>query len=451
MEATINPLLATTTQNQASFSIHAADLFSIDSANLKAVPKEDSFSSFLQERVEEQRQAKRQERKQLPDSGKENAAVEKERREQALKAEAEAEAKEQRNLSKELESRSTEVDPKQEQMAKERQDQGTSAAEEQAKKDSAEAEQGATEEEEKPSEEETAETVPEPLLVQEEVVVQAEQSGEAERQLHGLAAAAERVEEPTEDLELESDIVVDEALLERAARKRSSQDMGREKAPPPELKLDEQPRRPGEELDLKMAMQAARQQANAATGQIGTSTEMSGSAQGGAQAASATGNASLEAMQPTTERSNQTNQIKGMTVPPQSRQWSSELGDRILFMANQKLQAAEIRLNPPNLGLLEVKLAISGDQAQLVFQSGNANVREVLESAVPRIREMLEQNGINLADVNISDGKPQSEEGGERQRASAGGLSGLGQGVEEEVVPISAMAVDRIGLVDYYI
>jgi len=84
--------------------------------------------------------------------------------------------------------------------------------------------------------------------------------------------------------------------------------------------------------------------------------------------------------------------------------WSSEIGDRIVWMAGkqQGLQSAEIKLNPAHLGPVEVRVNISQDQASVQFVSNHAAVREALESAVPKLREMLHGQNLNLADVNVS-------------------------------------------------
>ncbi|MBT3753148.1 MAG: hypothetical protein HOE55_02260 [Thiotrichales bacterium] len=145
--------------------------------------------------------------------------------------------------------------------------------------------------------------------------------------------------------------------------------------------------------------------------------------------------------------------LKGMTVPPQqSKKWAAELGERVLVMSSKRLQSAEIRLNPPNLGILEVKLTISGDQAQLTFQSGHASVRDSLESSIPKIREMLEQQGLNLSDVNVGKRGQNSanDRGGSNGASRQQGLAG-DDSVDDEVISISEMAVGRMGLVDYYV
>ena len=264
-----------------------------------------------------------------------------------------------------------------------------------------------------------------------------------------VAGEQERVSAGETEAELQEalvdDIEIDVDLLNSREWK------GRGSAIPPELQRGNQSIYMKEEANFQLAMNALKEQRTTGSGLEAGMVERA--AAGGAEAGG--GSSLLSGMDPlnpsSTERAVQ---LKGMTVPPQSRQWATELGDRILLMANKKIQTAEIRLNPPNLGLLEVKLAISGDQAHLVFQSGNANVRDVLDSSVHRIREMLEQQGITLVDVNVGQREQQSAESddGEQGRGGGNGQSDpFGVDQEEAVMSASTMAIDRIGLVDYYI
>ncbi|MCW8956420.1 MAG: flagellar hook-length control protein FliK, partial [Gammaproteobacteria bacterium] len=94
----------------------------------------------------------------------------------------------------------------------------------------------------------------------------------------------------------------------------------------------------------------------------------------------------------------------------QSQAWSQGLTDQVSWMMRGNIQSAAIRLNPAHLGPLEVKLSIEDDVARLSFVSSHAPVREALDAAMPRLREMLEQQGINLADVDISQHSEQGQQ-----------------------------------------
>ena len=83
-------------------------------------------------------------------------------------------------------------------------------------------------------------------------------------------------------------------------------------------------------------------------------------------------------------------------------EWGQGMGKQILWMVNQNLGRAEIRLNPANLGPMEVRIDLDNDQVSVAFTSRHAEVREAVEQALPRLREMLEEKGLSLADTDIS-------------------------------------------------
>lgn len=91
-----------------------------------------------------------------------------------------------------------------------------------------------------------------------------------------------------------------------------------------------------------------------------------------------------------------------LATPFRQPGWDQALSERVLWAAGQKLQSAEIRLNPPNLGPIEVRVQMQQDQAQVSFTAQHAVVREALEASMPRLREMLNANGFNLVDVDVS-------------------------------------------------
>jgi len=97
--------------------------------------------------------------------------------------------------------------------------------------------------------------------------------------------------------------------------------------------------------------------------------------------------------------------------------WSEEVGNRIAWMAGQGRSQAELVLNPPHLGRIEVNLTLNGDQAAASFASANPVVRELLEAAIPRLREALADAGIQLGQTQVgaehARQQPQQEKHGE--------------------------------------
>jgi len=91
--------------------------------------------------------------------------------------------------------------------------------------------------------------------------------------------------------------------------------------------------------------------------------------------------------------------------------WDQALGERIQWLASQKVQGAQVRLNPSNLGPMEVRIQVHNDQASVQFSSHHAVVREALEAALPRLRDMFESSGVQLVNVDVSGGSPGGQQG----------------------------------------
>jgi len=83
------------------------------------------------------------------------------------------------------------------------------------------------------------------------------------------------------------------------------------------------------------------------------------------------------------------------------RGWDQAVGEKLVWMTNQKKQVAELHLNPPDLGPLKITITLDQSQASAQFVSAHASVREALELAMPRLREMLADSGITLGNTSV--------------------------------------------------
>ncbi|MFC1747555.1 flagellar hook-length control protein FliK [Pseudomonadota bacterium] len=100
-------------------------------------------------------------------------------------------------------------------------------------------------------------------------------------------------------------------------------------------------------------------------------------------------------------------------------QWQSDFSQRISMLARNGNQTAEIRLNPANLGPIEVRVVMNDDQASISFSSQSGAVREAIEASLPRLREMFSSSGLQLADTQVSDQSLQEHH--QQQRREQGG------------------------------
>ena len=91
-----------------------------------------------------------------------------------------------------------------------------------------------------------------------------------------------------------------------------------------------------------------------------------------------------------------------VAVPVGQTGWDAAFSQRVAWIATNTQQIAHLHLNPPNLGPLEIRISLSSDQANAAFNSPHAAVRDAIEAALPRLREMLADNGLSLGNVNVS-------------------------------------------------
>jgi len=81
--------------------------------------------------------------------------------------------------------------------------------------------------------------------------------------------------------------------------------------------------------------------------------------------------------------------------------WATDFGQKLLWFAANDKQLAQLTLNPPQLGAVEITLKIDKDGANAHFVSANADVRGAIETALPRLREMFASAGIDLGQASV--------------------------------------------------
>ncbi|MDO8351206.1 MAG: flagellar hook-length control protein FliK, partial [Gallionella sp.] len=95
-----------------------------------------------------------------------------------------------------------------------------------------------------------------------------------------------------------------------------------------------------------------------------------------------------------------------LTTPLGHSAWPAEFSQKVSWISTQKNQVAELHLNPPDLGPINIVLKISDNQATALFTSPHSAVRDAIENAMPKLRESLAENGITLGQTTVSDQTP---------------------------------------------
>lgn len=140
--------------------------------------------------------------------------------------------------------------------------------------------------------------------------------------------------------------------------------------------------------------------------------------------------------------------------------WTEEVVNRVMYLSSANLKAADIQLQPAELGRLDIRVNMVPDQqTQVTFMSAHPGVREALDNQMHRLRDMFAQQGMGQVDVNVSDQSRGSQDQGQHQQAQSGRASASGgrlDAMDDEIAPsvteVAATATRVIGssAVDYY-
>ncbi len=128
---------------------------------------------------------------------------------------------------------------------------------------------------------------------------------------------------------------------------------------------------------------------------------------------------------------------------------------QLLTMVKDGIQHAEIRLDPPELGSMTVKLQVRGDHTQVQFHVTQTQAKDLIEQAMPRLKDLLQQQGMNLADSQVSyGGGSQQQAQGEAQAENGAGFAGGGDNSAETSTEITQQPLNRSDSyasgIDYY-
>ena len=125
-----------------------------------------------------------------------------------------------------------------------------------------------------------------------------------------------------------------------------------------------------------------------------------------------------------------------MRIDTSAGKWGEQmlqvLQDRVTLQAQQNLQEAKIRLDPPELGKLDLMVRVEGDRLSVQIHSNTAVTREALMQISDRLRSELQNQNFMHVDVNVSSGE--------------GGRGGQSSSQEEEPSAIFASRSNDNGI-----
>ncbi|WEF33225.1 flagellar hook-length control protein FliK [Pseudoduganella chitinolytica] len=135
--------------------------------------------------------------------------------------------------------------------------------------------------------------------------------------------------------------------------------------------------------------------------------------------------------------------------------WEQQLGQKVVWMVAGGDQSASLTLNPPDLGPLQIVLNVSNDQATVSFMAAEAETRQALEDAMPKLRETMSEAGIELGSATVSTGTQDQRQAfaGQAEARAAAGMRRSGNeagGNAEPATPEPVVRRTVLGAVDTF-
>lgn len=108
-----------------------------------------------------------------------------------------------------------------------------------------------------------------------------------------------------------------------------------------------------------------------------------------------------------------------LKVPPSSPVWREAFSSQVNLLIGERVQSAQMRLHPPELGPVDIRISITEQQTTIAFTAAHEDTRRAIEDAMPRLREVLAESGVQLGHTSV-EGERTQDDGRGNHAASTG-------------------------------
>ena len=136
-----------------------------------------------------------------------------------------------------------------------------------------------------------------------------------------------------------------------------------------------------------------------------------------------------------------------LSSSPGSAGFAGDLGQQVVWLSQQGVQQAKVRLHPEDLGSLDVKLSVSHGRVDVVFSAQHPAAVAAVQQSLPQLDHMLAQHGLALGHAEV--GQQQSQGNG-HARGDGGATSAAGEAGDVQDVTSTAVVASRVGLLDAF-
>ncbi|KEY91527.1 flagellar hook-length control protein [Candidatus Photodesmus blepharus] len=88
---------------------------------------------------------------------------------------------------------------------------------------------------------------------------------------------------------------------------------------------------------------------------------------------------------------------------------SEQVAEHIYMIMSKNLKHINIQFDPSELGKIQIRMNVSNDSTTVNFTVVNPQTKDIIEQSIPRLREMLAQQGIQLSDTSVQQQNSEQE------------------------------------------
>jgi flagellar hook-length control protein FliK len=139
---------------------------------------------------------------------------------------------------------------------------------------------------------------------------------------------------------------------------------------------------------------------------------------------------------------------QGAPIDTRADNWHEALASRVQVLVDQHVGEAHIKLNPPELGAVDIKISLVDDKTFVQLTAGNSAARDELTQSLPRLRELLSASGLSLGGASVQGGSAgqSGQDAAPRVAVPAYAPFAAADAGEPEPVRAAARTVGRIDL-----
>ena len=144
---------------------------------------------------------------------------------------------------------------------------------------------------------------------------------------------------------------------------------------------------------------------------------------------------------------------KHVSIPVASEKWGQAVGEKISWMVKAEISSATLTLNPPDLGPMKVVISVENDQANASFSADQPEVRQALLDSMPKLRDAMNDAGIELGRTSVSDFSSDSQPNQNSQNPEHKGRLGGNYPnlADEEIATAQIVTKKAEGLIDTFV